>query len=630
VEPSPDLGHIRNTVAVWISDCLQHHKICNTEQRSRKVAPTRLIDVGGEKNSDVKLYKPNGTAHEYVALSYCWGESGNLKTTKGTLERFVHKGISFGTLPKTIQDPVGLARELGFQYIWVDALCIIQDDEDDWAEESSKMASIYTGAVVTFAATCAYDCNQGFLSRNRANEEPRPWVGEFDERGHAQRICLSKPISHSISTWKEGPTTRRAWTFQEQLLSTRIIRFTESEMIWDCQENHTCECGKFEREAPELAEKPLQTLFSSEQKLISEWNEIVSRYSGRELTRWTDRLPALSGIAHRFLEAGAGKYAAGSWIKGLQSSLAWFRHPVSTLRRARALPDVRRIGRPTWSWSSINDALIFDNQMPYTFNDERSWDCLEIIDVNCSLSTNDITGRVKSGNLVVSAHLLRAKVIGFRAMDEPSWAVGFVTPIKSESLTDTPSNPLTLSGGFAANVLSYQNDSERKAARFVTSCSESTREQRMLERAYLSRYALGPGEVDNMEFETKVGNEDYFLEAKLCIPALSEDMIFLCNVDVPVAGIVQSFSKTWTDPLGMGEDLQVLLLGKELGREDFSINRCVLLAIRPSTEYPGCFERVGLLQIDGPDVMRPEVTAEVVETLICLLVNSGKPNIMLV
>lgn len=94
---------------------------------------------------DLFLYESKGEAVPYVTLSHCWGQTDSIhsiQTERHNL-RDHKKVIKFLSLPKTFQDAVTLCRELGIKYLWIDSLCIIQNDEADWVTESAKMGSIY-------------------------------------------------------------------------------------------------------------------------------------------------------------------------------------------------------------------------------------------------------------------------------------------------------------------------------------------------------------------------------------------------------------------------------------------------------------------------------------------------------
>ncbi|KAF4427738.1 hypothetical protein CGGC5_v004982 [Colletotrichum fructicola Nara gc5] len=152
--------------------CAGSHKLCSSISASKtSYTPTRLVHVGSFEH-DVFLVetgdqgKAYGDYCNYVALSHCWGQHQPAKTTKATLGRYKSRLI-WADLPKTFQDAITVTRALGIDFIWVDSLCIIQDDPDDWAKEASQMASIYRKAYITIAATSAAGGEEGFLYDRR-------------------------------------------------------------------------------------------------------------------------------------------------------------------------------------------------------------------------------------------------------------------------------------------------------------------------------------------------------------------------------------------------------------------------------------------------------------------------------
>ncbi|KAH9207793.1 heterokaryon incompatibility, partial [Leptodontidium sp. 2 PMI_412] len=157
----------------------------------------------------------------YVALSHCWGGSILPRATKATIQ-LLKSTIDWGSLTKTFQDAITLTRKLGFHYIWIDSLCIIQDDENDWRVESLKMADIYENAELVVSATGAKDGSEGL----------------FRERKPVQ--ILASDDTQDSSTF--NPLLTRAWAFQEKLLATRIVHFADHELVWECKETQRCEC----------------------------------------------------------------------------------------------------------------------------------------------------------------------------------------------------------------------------------------------------------------------------------------------------------------------------------------------------------------------------------------------------
>jgi hypothetical protein len=143
-----------------------------------------------------------GHKQEYMALSYCWGQSLPFITTQSSLEQHLQE-IRFDQLPKTLQDSLMIARYLGFDYIWIDCLCIVQDDREDWNREAACMADIYKNAALTVAASRSADCDAGFLSdRNIA-----PWIPMYfeDAEGPLELSILSTPTDMSrYKEWRES------------------------------------------------------------------------------------------------------------------------------------------------------------------------------------------------------------------------------------------------------------------------------------------------------------------------------------------------------------------------------------------------------------------------------------------
>ena len=149
----------------WIDNCVKNHK-CSIKIRDETFVPTRLVELLGDAPEKLRLVLPTAPV-EYVALSYCWGhKTQSTTTTKENLD-LRHRGIDASKLPRTLRDAITMTRALGLQYLWIDALCIVQDDPDDWAAEASRMAGVYSGADIVLAATNTSDCDDGFL-------HPRP------------------------------------------------------------------------------------------------------------------------------------------------------------------------------------------------------------------------------------------------------------------------------------------------------------------------------------------------------------------------------------------------------------------------------------------------------------------------
>ncbi|CAN9080511.1 unnamed protein product [Alternaria alternata] len=122
----------------WISDCCTFHQHASPKRNSN---PTRLIKLGRYEDDGARLYSPK---HPVVstALSYRWGLGKQSGTTKDNVTKR-YQELNTSDFPKTLQDAIHITRRLGLEYIWIDRVCIIQDDKEDWANEASLMAGIY-------------------------------------------------------------------------------------------------------------------------------------------------------------------------------------------------------------------------------------------------------------------------------------------------------------------------------------------------------------------------------------------------------------------------------------------------------------------------------------------------------
>ncbi|KAL2123425.1 hypothetical protein VTJ04DRAFT_3880 [Mycothermus thermophilus] len=197
----------------------------------------------GSDSSEVRLYCPQVPAEEqYTCLSYCWGGPQTVTLTKASFERFL-RSIPLADLGQTIQDAVHVTRQLDIRYLWVDALCIIQDSEEDTRFQIGKMSDIYSRATVTIAAADATSSTHGFLRR-----EPSPTDMEANNVGNDKDILPAHKIPFSTGGtvllyddslrlsrgWSDFPLNKRAWTLQEMLLSPRILVYTADDMFWLC------------------------------------------------------------------------------------------------------------------------------------------------------------------------------------------------------------------------------------------------------------------------------------------------------------------------------------------------------------------------------------------------------------
>lgn len=235
---------------------------------------TRQIDLEPKAaaSDHARLVLTHGCPLEHATLSYCWGypvERHWLTTIENVEARL--QGIDVALLPATVRDSFTIAKKLGIRYIWVDALCILQNDKLDWAKESAKMAGIYRGSLVTIAASHASSVSGGCLNESSSSH----WNRFTDLVGID--ATLSDGRQSSVYVYEEqrpnlfdeqvisSALAQRAWTYQEQVVSRRTIYYTASQLIWDCEH-----CRLTEDNFPFEESRPLYPISDLEYALTGE------------------------------------------------------------------------------------------------------------------------------------------------------------------------------------------------------------------------------------------------------------------------------------------------------------------------------------------------------------------------
>ncbi|EOO00571.1 putative heterokaryon incompatibility protein [Phaeoacremonium minimum UCRPA7] len=218
----------------WLSNCCTNHS-CSIG-RPPEGLPARFIKINNEGMvPELHLVSSRDVSSRYAALSYCWG--GNftgIKTTKATLEQH-HTYIEPSRLPKTIRDATQITRALGIEYLWVDSLCIVQDDQEDWAAESKRMAALYQSAVVTLVATAAKDANQGCLFPRNVTRDSVDVQLSVDMARDTSKVTFTNHTGSIADDFLESPWNKRAWCLQEYVLSPRMLHFFENRIVWQCR-----------------------------------------------------------------------------------------------------------------------------------------------------------------------------------------------------------------------------------------------------------------------------------------------------------------------------------------------------------------------------------------------------------
>lgn len=340
-----------------IEECVNNHDECPALNDSH--LPTRILKIQRPLNSP-KVHLHESTEQDwakYACLSHCWGDASQghipLQTThkNNLLEQF-HVNIPWEDLPRTFQDAIVVTLELGIEHLWVDSLCIIQDDDNDWKKEAASMSDVYANAFITIAATASPDSQGGLFGNAQATQRQQSYVPMKSLDGSATfPLCSRIPAQHWWQYYTPGstggevygveshdaytfPLLHRGWIFQERILSPRVLHFAKDEVILECVHGNTCQCfgewfqGRFGNRGllkPHFSAQKLSSLKDQKdtETAMESWREVLEQYSILKFTFAKDRVPALAGIARFFLPIFKGKYFAGVWEDTLAGTLAW-------------------------------------------------------------------------------------------------------------------------------------------------------------------------------------------------------------------------------------------------------------------------------------------------------------------
>lgn len=406
----------------WLERCMFRHKAqsCREGQYPTDM-PSRLIDVrnpGG--NQEPLLVETRHLREPYIALSHCWGKNPVITTTKQSYNCHTDPthAIPWSSLTQTFKDAITLTRDLGINYIWIDSLCIVQDDVDDWRAEASRMGDVYHQALLTIAADGSSGGQGGCFTR--------PAITHFEDRlrqpgdvkyisawnmeahGNLDRLADSD-LNHQAMKGNIWPLLTRGWTFQERLLASRVVHFTPTELMWECGDGVNCECDFVPESftSMKLLYGQMRSAdFESRADQLSTWYDLVRAYTARNLTKDADRLPAISALAKRMMHPKLGQYKAGMWTNHLVVGLLWEANvsgPVSYHRST-----VEYVA-PSWSWASIIGDIKFEKSILQSA--DTAVILTTVVTVECQLAGTDPFGSINDAELILSCPTLDTRFI---------------------------------------------------------------------------------------------------------------------------------------------------------------------------------------------------------------------------
>lgn len=397
----------------WLRTCSESHLLCRALEGKESFTPHRLVKIltDDDTNEAVRwqliVRADDDPSVLYCTLSHCWGSSNHLKLTKSTLHVFLDS-CPASILPKTYRDALDITVSLGFTYIWIDSLCIIQDDLDDWRTQSSTMTLVYGNTRCNIAATWASNSDQGcFHERDPCMVVPT--TIKLDSKTSRSREYQLSHESLYDDDILSAPLNSRGWVVQERCLAPKQLSFAEYRVYWECPEIRASE--DYPNGLPQgvwdddmITSRPTvkpRLNFDNTYDLRRAWCSLVETYSSCKLTQRSDKMVALAGMAGEFRRMTGDVYLAGLWKTDLDKQLCWsysLNHDIDD-RRLRI--SGIHYNAPTWSWTSLDCPISTD----YSYFDQNSQRVRLISIEHVSVDTKNPTKLVDftSGELQMQA-----------------------------------------------------------------------------------------------------------------------------------------------------------------------------------------------------------------------------------
>lgn len=332
-------------IRLWLSRCENRHSLCS--QRLGDSYPPGLILIDAVKMCLVPVASHNPV--RYIALSYVWGYVAQPTLTKAVFETWVSDGqLKDVEVPQTIRDAIQLVQMIGYRYIWVDALCIVQDDLESRHGQISQMHEIYRHADMTIVAADGDNCSEGLPGVPPAKNTGRVHKHRRYELPGLSLMKVPSSTKHGIEI---SPWRTRGWTFQEELCSRRTLVLLPEVMFFSCASAVWREDIHLEAEdVLPRSEEGLISLSSmlhqknhgNNQDLLALFRNLVKKYMQRTLSRIDDMENAFAGVAG-ILEpvVGPAYHGVPEQMFGEVIHGCWFWD--TSLQR--------RPGFPSWSWT---------------------------------------------------------------------------------------------------------------------------------------------------------------------------------------------------------------------------------------------------------------------------------------
>ncbi|KAL8951381.1 MAG: hypothetical protein Q9222_002631 [Ikaeria aurantiellina] len=461
-----------DTLQQWLSECKSDHSHCQAENAAQHFRPLRLIHVGTPRGSQEPYLHivHEGQILSYATLSYCHGsfetDERPIITLSSTNLVSMQTQIKHIELAKSFQDAISITRALSIPYLWIDALCVIQDSPQDRAWEASRKVQYFANAELNIAATASPHAHHGILT-------PREIARNSVElTGDAAGIGV-RPIAEDVfglirnMRWfptrpplSAQPLTQQSHALLERMSAKRTVHFTDQQMIWQCQTCLIGEDGQIGEDQDRFSQlcsnrpfdihlrEPMREItganenehhrdpdtalatpvkgytgvkYSLDEALIdTSWYDLIEEYTKRSIHEPRDFLPLLSPFAQKIQWQTEGSYLAGLWAMEGQipfRSLLWY------CKNGGA---AAHNGSPSWAWSSVVGAVTHPCQymhrmdhpgarsewIPPKTQRQRhvlSYPCrnsqIKVLSSKTTPSTDNLLGQVEGGRLEITGLL---------------------------------------------------------------------------------------------------------------------------------------------------------------------------------------------------------------------------------
>ena len=374
--------------SLWLRECEGRHGLeCNEHGWAIAMEKPKFLRVVDVQDYCIKSVTESTTCR-YIALSYVWGQAKMIKLLYSNMERLMRtNGLLevVHALPQTITDAIEVVKAMGERYLWTDALCILQENTTESWEQISYMDRVYSGAICTIVAAQGATANSGIEG---IRQQYVPQVGQpASQQRKLQQVqaglkgdlSLIAPLPAQNHQLDDSVWNLRAWTFQERLLSRRLVVFTHGQMIWHCRGMICREDMSVEDSGvpyPQLQwlslrpqhmgvdtgskiDRSTETTRYGATRLVrsavfAEYTKVIEEYTHREISYESDVLNAFAGLLHIFSRFFRCKTLLGLPESLLDVALLW--KPTRQLQR--------RSGFPSWSWAGWVGRVAYDE--PFT------------------------------------------------------------------------------------------------------------------------------------------------------------------------------------------------------------------------------------------------------------------------